>query len=75
MLQVEVMPGYGIRNDYIELLLGMPVNQAIAAIQNASRHIQNVELTYSFKVCHFLQYHTSSKCYVSYFCIPIRRGM
>lgn len=50
MLRVEVMPGCGIRNDYIELLLGMPINQAIAAIQNASRHIQNVELTYSSKV-------------------------
>ncbi|CAG9529886.1 unnamed protein product [Cercopithifilaria johnstoni] len=49
MLQVEVMPGCGIRNDYIELLLGMPINQAIAAIKNASRHIQNVELTYSSK--------------------------
>ncbi|VDP15998.1 unnamed protein product [Onchocerca flexuosa] len=49
MLQVEVMPGCGVRNDYIELLLGMPINQAIAAIQNASRHIQNVELTYSSK--------------------------
>ncbi|VDO30545.1 unnamed protein product, partial [Brugia timori] len=49
MLRVEVMPGCGIRNDYIELLLGMPINQAIAAIQNASRHIQNVELTYSSK--------------------------
>uniref|UniRef100_A0A915PHT2 Uncharacterized protein n=1 Tax=Setaria digitata TaxID=48799 RepID=A0A915PHT2_9BILA len=43
------MPGCGIRNDYIELLLGMPINQALTAIQNASRHIQNVELTYSSK--------------------------
>ncbi|MCP9260140.1 hypothetical protein DINM_003323 [Dirofilaria immitis] len=49
MLQVEVMPGCGIRNSYIELLLRMPINQAIVAIQNASRYIQNVELTYSSK--------------------------
>lgn len=50
MLQLEVMPGCGIRNEYIELLLGMPINQAILAIQNASRQIENVELAYSAKV-------------------------
>lgn len=52
MLQFEVMPGCGIRNDDVELLLGMPINQAICAIQNASRQIENVELSYSSKVAH-----------------------
>ncbi|VDN06151.1 unnamed protein product [Thelazia callipaeda] len=47
MLKVEVIPGRGIRNHFIEILLGMPINQAIIALHNASKHIQNVELTYS----------------------------
>uniref|UniRef100_A0A914C5C0 Uncharacterized protein n=1 Tax=Acrobeloides nanus TaxID=290746 RepID=A0A914C5C0_9BILA len=46
-LEFEVVPDKALRNDIIELILGMPINQALAALQNVSRFIRNIELVYS----------------------------
>ncbi len=49
-LEFEVVPEVALKNDLVELMLGMPLNQAIAMLQNAARHIRNIELTYCQKV-------------------------
>lgn len=47
MLDLEVEPDCGLRNEQIEFTLGTPINQVITALQNCSRIVENVELTYS----------------------------
>lgn len=47
--EFEVIPENCLRNDQIELILGMPINQVITSIQNVSRQIKNVELIYCNK--------------------------
>lgn len=49
-LEFEVIPENCLRNEQIELILGMPINQVITSIQNVSRQIKNVELVYCNKV-------------------------
>lgn len=51
-LEFEVIPEVSLRNEHVEFALGMPVCQTINALQNAARHIRNIELTYSNKVCY-----------------------
>ncbi|KAI1718078.1 PHAF1 protein [Ditylenchus destructor] len=48
-LEFEVLPENCLRNDHLELVLGTPINQIIAALQNASRFVKNVELVYCNK--------------------------
>lgn len=49
MLEFEVVPECCLRNEQIEFTLGMPINQVIIMLQNASRTLHNVELAYSDK--------------------------
>lgn len=49
-MEFEVLPENCLRNDQLELILGMPINQVITSIQNLSRQIKNVELVYCNKV-------------------------
>ncbi|KAI6241192.1 hypothetical protein M3Y99_00342500 [Aphelenchoides fujianensis] len=48
-LDFEVVPEEGLRNEHIQLVLGTPINQVLAALKNASRVIRNVELIYCNK--------------------------
>uniref|UniRef100_A0A914VF01 Uncharacterized protein n=1 Tax=Plectus sambesii TaxID=2011161 RepID=A0A914VF01_9BILA len=48
-LEFEVIPEVSLRNEHVEFMLGMPLCQTITALQNAARHIRNIELTYSDK--------------------------
>lgn len=45
-LNFEVVPESCIRNEFIVLALGKPINQVICALKNASRAIRNIELVY-----------------------------
>lgn len=52
-LEFEVIPESCLRNDHVELMLGMSINQVINALQNASKVIKNIELVYDNKVYFF----------------------
>ncbi|MFH4976085.1 hypothetical protein AB6A40_002794 [Gnathostoma spinigerum] len=49
MLEFEVVPDCSLRSENLEFILGMPINQVIALIQNVPRQVHNVELTYDPK--------------------------
>ncbi|KAI6207695.1 RNA cytidine acetyltransferase [Aphelenchoides besseyi] len=49
VLDFEVVPENCLRNEFIELALGTPINQVLSALKNASRVIRNVELIYCNK--------------------------
>lgn len=53
-LDFEVVPESCLRNDQIQLMLGMPINQVIVALQNVSRIIKNVEFVYDNKVIYII---------------------
>lgn len=53
MLDFEVVPEYGLRSDLLELALGTPINQVLAAIQDCFRLIDKVEVAYSATVLFF----------------------
>ena len=48
----QVIPDLGLRNDRVDFLLGTPINQVIALIQQ-TRSFQGIELYYSRKVSKF----------------------
>uniref|UniRef100_A0A0N5ARP2 UPF0183 protein CG7083 n=1 Tax=Syphacia muris TaxID=451379 RepID=A0A0N5ARP2_9BILA len=47
MLDFEVIPEYGLRSDQLELVLGTPVNQVIAALRDCYQLVDKVEVAYS----------------------------
>ncbi|PIO64758.1 hypothetical protein TELCIR_13602 [Teladorsagia circumcincta] len=45
----KVLPQEGLKNENIEFILGMPLNQVLTLIQQNARILTNVELMYSRK--------------------------
>ena len=50
MLEFQVVPEHGLCNEFIELVLGTPINHVLNALKSASRVIRNVEFVYCNKV-------------------------
>ena len=63
MLDLEVIPEYGLRGDHIEFILGTPINQVIAFLQDNCRVVDKVEIAYSkaasFVYIYFLFFYLS----------------
>ncbi|TKR92110.1 hypothetical protein L596_006826 [Steinernema carpocapsae] len=47
--EFEVLPETSLRNEQVEFLLGMQLNQAITCLTNNARTMKNIELSYSKK--------------------------
>uniref|UniRef100_A0A1I7XYY9 LAM_G_DOMAIN domain-containing protein n=1 Tax=Steinernema glaseri TaxID=37863 RepID=A0A1I7XYY9_9BILA len=47
--EFEVVPEQALRNEQVEFLLGMQLNQAITVLTNNARTMKNIELSYSKK--------------------------
>ncbi|CAD6186146.1 unnamed protein product [Caenorhabditis auriculariae] len=48
-LEFQVVPDVGLKNENIQFLLGMPLNQVVTLIQQNARLLQKIQLTYSKK--------------------------
>ncbi|ETN85749.1 hypothetical protein NECAME_06262 [Necator americanus] len=48
-LTFEVLPQEGLKNENVEFILGMPLNQVLTLIQHNARILTNIELMYSRK--------------------------
>uniref|UniRef100_A0A8L8K7S8 KOW domain-containing protein n=1 Tax=Heligmosomoides polygyrus TaxID=6339 RepID=A0A8L8K7S8_HELPZ len=53
----QVLPQEGLKNENIEFIIGMPLNQVLTLIQQNSRILANVELMYSRKVASGTLFH------------------